>query len=273
MTAGFFRCFDDLFHRCIRLTEADVVGNGILEQIHALEYKAEIFHQAVHAVILHIHATQADTASVHFPEPGDELTKGGLAATGRADDGGGGFLRNMDGYAIDDFALAVGKLHIFHINIVVGGRNVLPINVHRRHIQNGLRLAHIQVNISQQCRVAACTVQRTEQDKGGNNHDHGIQQLHCAVQIKRNGYARNDHADELGCQTLQEHEGDKGDLQFYVCRCVFVDGTIQSLALFSGQIVRLDFRNALNVLQYLFHQLAVRGILGRRNFLCFLLQK
>ena len=55
VTAGFFRRFDDLFHRRIRLPETDIVGNGVLEQVDALEHKAEISHKAVHAVFLYIH--------------------------------------------------------------------------------------------------------------------------------------------------------------------------------------------------------------------------
>ena len=195
-----------------------------------------------------------------------------FAATGRTHDGCGGFLRNMHGNAVNSLSLVVRELHILHINIITIRGNIFSVNIHSRHIQHRVCLAYIQVNISQECRVTASTVQCAEQNKGSNDHDHGVQQFHCAVQIKRNGYARNDHADELGCQTLQEHDGDKGNLRFYVCCCVFVDGLIQSLALFSGQIVRLDFRNALNVLQHLFHQLAVRSILYRCDRLCFLLQ-
>ena len=44
---------------CVRLAEADVVGDGVVEQIYVLEHEAEIFHKAVHAVFPHVDARPA----------------------------------------------------------------------------------------------------------------------------------------------------------------------------------------------------------------------
>ena len=201
------------------------------------------------------------------------MAKGGLSSTGRADDCCGGVLRNMDGYPINDLSLVIGKLCVFHIDVIAGGNDILSVNVHRGHIQHRLRLAHIQIHIAQQSGIVARRVQRTKQDERRKDHDHSIQQFHRSVQVKCHGYNGHHHAEELGRKVLQKHNGYKSHFSLGIRRAVFINGFIQSPALFPCQIVGLNLCNALNILQHLFHQLAVRGILERCNRFGFLLEQ
>ena len=121
MAAGFFCRLDDLFHGSVLLAETDIVGDGILKEIHILKDKAEVSHEAVHAVLPHIGAAQTHLTAVHVPESGYQMAKCGLSASAGTHNGCGGPFRDMQGDAVDDFSFIVGKIYIFHIDGIIGG--------------------------------------------------------------------------------------------------------------------------------------------------------
>lgn len=75
MTGRFLGSLYHFFLTDLRLAKTNVISNGILKEIDALEDKAEITNQAVIAVLLDIMTVQTDTSLVHIPEAGNEVAK------------------------------------------------------------------------------------------------------------------------------------------------------------------------------------------------------
>ncbi|RSJ18981.1 hypothetical protein D8895_12170 [Streptococcus sp. BCA20] len=79
MTGRFLGSFYHFFLTGLRLAKTNVIGNGILKEIDALEDKAEITNQAVIAVIPDIMPVQTDTSLVDIPEASNEVAERCLA--------------------------------------------------------------------------------------------------------------------------------------------------------------------------------------------------
>ena len=89
VTPGLFRCGDHLRLAGIRLAEADVGPDGIVEQVHVLEHHGDVGKQAVAGEFPEVMAPQGDGAALGIVKPGQQAADGGLAAAGGAHDGGG----------------------------------------------------------------------------------------------------------------------------------------------------------------------------------------
>ena len=85
---------NDLFHRGVRLTKADVIGDCIVEEINVLKNKAVVFHEVVHAVVADIFSIEGDCTLVHIPEAGKKMTEGCLTAATWTNDCGCAVFRN-----------------------------------------------------------------------------------------------------------------------------------------------------------------------------------
>lgn len=70
-----------LLHGGIGLSEADIVGDGVREQIGPLKHKGEIADEAVVAVLPYIPSAEAHTAGLHIPEPGHKIAEGRFATS------------------------------------------------------------------------------------------------------------------------------------------------------------------------------------------------
>ena len=112
VAAGLLRCFDHILHRRFRLSETNVVCNGIMEQIYALKDEGKVLHQGVHIVLFYVSSIQCNCAGINIPEAGQKIYQRGLSASGRADDSGRGLFRNMERHSVDDPALVVGESDI-----------------------------------------------------------------------------------------------------------------------------------------------------------------
>ena len=75
MTGRFLGCLYHFFLTGLRLAKTNVISNGILKEIDALEDKAEITNQAVIAVIPDDIPIQTDTSLVHIPEASNEIAE------------------------------------------------------------------------------------------------------------------------------------------------------------------------------------------------------
>ena len=75
MTGSFLSSLYHFFLTGLWLPKTNVIGNGILKEIDALEDKAEITNQAVIAVLPDIMPVQTDTSLVHIPEAGNEVAE------------------------------------------------------------------------------------------------------------------------------------------------------------------------------------------------------
>ena len=82
IAARLLRCGLHLLHGGVGLAEADIVGDGVREQIGPLEHEGEIADEAVVAVLPHIPSAKAHTAGLHIPEPCHKIAEGCLAASG-----------------------------------------------------------------------------------------------------------------------------------------------------------------------------------------------
>ena len=110
VAAGLLRRGDHVLHRRVGRAEADVVGDGVAEQVDVLEHEGEVLHQAVHVVVPHVAPAQGHRPGVRVPEPGQQVDQRGLAAAGGADDGGGGPFGDVQRYAVDDLLFVIGEL-------------------------------------------------------------------------------------------------------------------------------------------------------------------
>ena len=75
MTGGFLGSLYYFFLTGLWFAKTNVIGNGILKEIDALEDKAEITNQAVIALIPDVIPIQTDTSLVHIPEASNEIAK------------------------------------------------------------------------------------------------------------------------------------------------------------------------------------------------------
>ena len=119
-----------LLHGGIRLSKADVIGDGVREQIDPLEHEGEIADGAVVAVFPHIPPLEAHAAGLHIPEPHHKIAESGLAGAGGTDDSDRGFLRNGQGYIVQNGLAAVGEIYMVKFNVLPFRRKLLPVNVH-----------------------------------------------------------------------------------------------------------------------------------------------
>ena len=106
----------------VRLAELDVVFNAVIEQVHALKDHAEIAHQTIQSIFLHINAAQLDRAAVHIPKAGHEAGQGSLTGAGGSHDGCGCPFRDGKAHIINDFPVSVREIHMVKYNVMAFGR-------------------------------------------------------------------------------------------------------------------------------------------------------
>ena len=135
-----------LLHGGIRLSKADIIGDGVREQIGPLEHEGEIADGAVIAVFPHIPSAKAHAAGLHIPEPHHKIAQRGLAAARGTDDGDSRFLRNGQGYIVQNGLAAVGEIYMVKFNVLPLRRQVFAIDVHRFYVQNGVRLVYADMS-------------------------------------------------------------------------------------------------------------------------------
>ena len=198
MTAGFLGRLNDLFHGSVLLTEADIVGNSILEKIYILEDETKVTHETVHAVLPHIGAAQAHLSAVHVPEPGDQMTKCRLASSAGTHDGCGGPLRDMQGNSVDDFSFVIGKVNIIHINRIICRNQILSTDIHLFQVQDFLRFIHTDVHGAKESRIISGGIQAGVNDKRTDHHGDAHHQLHGSLQIKPEGKQAHGNAGDFG---------------------------------------------------------------------------
>ena len=90
----------------------------------------EFLHQAVHVVFSYIVASQRDSSTVHVPETGEQMAERGLAAAGRADDGRGRPLGNVQCDSIDDGFFAIREVNVLCVEVMVLRRKLRTGNIH-----------------------------------------------------------------------------------------------------------------------------------------------
>lgn len=62
----------------IGASKLDVVFHRVSKEIDLLKYHGDLIHQALQGIVLHILTAHQDGATLHIPEPGDEITQCGF---------------------------------------------------------------------------------------------------------------------------------------------------------------------------------------------------
>lgn len=271
VAAGFLGRLHHVLVGCVLPAELDVVLNGIRKQVHGLEHKGEVRHQAVHAVVLHVNAAQGDVPCVHVPEPGNQAAQGGFAPAGRSHKGGGGSLGDGQGHVVDDLPAAVGEGHVVQPDVFVLGLNLPAADVHGVQVQDGIGLVHAYADRVEQGGITAGGFKACEEQKGRNGHADGGDHRHIAGGEQIGTAHHHQRAGDLRDRRLQEVIRDEGHFHLGVDVGAGFVGFIEPLGLVPQQPEGLDLRNALNVLHHLIDQLRVAGHLAFRKPLACLL--
>ena len=151
-----------------RIPELDVVFNRIAEQIHVLEHETEILHQAVHAVVLHTVASQSHDTEVDIPETREQMAESRLSRTAWAHNGCSCFFGNGKRHIVDNSALVVGKIDAIGLDVVIGGGDVIAIDVHGGLVQDVVCAVDRNVDGTEECRVATAQFQGRKEHKGAH---------------------------------------------------------------------------------------------------------
>ncbi len=77
---------DQLLVGGVRLGEAEVLGDGGVEEVRLLGDHADRPGEGVEVEVAHVHPVEGDAAAGHVVEPGHQVAERGLAGAGRADD-------------------------------------------------------------------------------------------------------------------------------------------------------------------------------------------
>ena len=112
IAAGFFCSLIDFFLGSVRFTHADIVVNGILEQVHPLENHADLFHQFGERYIPNICTTDCHFAGFHIPQPRQKVRNRGFATARRSHKCGHGILLHREADVVQDFLVLIGEGHI-----------------------------------------------------------------------------------------------------------------------------------------------------------------
>lgn len=137
-----------LLHGGIRLSKADIIGDGVREQIGPLEHEGEIADGAVIAVFPHIPSAKAHAAGLHIPEPHHKIAQRGLAAARGTDDGDSRFLRNGQGYIVQNGLAAVGEIYMvkFSMSSRSGKSSSPSMSIESYHADVDQRKRNIEPN-------------------------------------------------------------------------------------------------------------------------------
>src|SRR5699024_7514632 len=140
----------------IRFAKFDVVLNAIVKQVHCLEHHAEITHQTIQSVILHVNSTQFDRAAVHIPKTGHEAGEGSLSGARWSYNSRSGAFWNGKAHILNDFALSIGKVHMVEGDVPALGSSDRTTLVHPGRLVNRIHLADGCVDHRQHEKHLAC---------------------------------------------------------------------------------------------------------------------
>ena len=130
MAAGFSGRFNYLLMGCVGTAEFNVVFNGICKEIDFLEHHADLFHQRLQSIFPDIRIPDAYGTMIHVPEACDQIAEGGLSGPAGAYDRSCCPIGNGHGDILQDRLAVVGKIYVFHRNIVLLGMYFLSSVIH-----------------------------------------------------------------------------------------------------------------------------------------------
>ena len=125
-----------------RPAHRDVVIDGVLKQVHALEHHADFVHKFRERHVADVHAPNLYTARLYIPETGKQVCKRGFSSPAGADERGHRVLFRRKADAPHGIFLTVGKGHVFKRNFGRGrcrGNVLFAVVGQRLFIEHSLR--------------------------------------------------------------------------------------------------------------------------------------
>ena len=238
----------------VRLTELDVVLDAVVEQVHALKDHAEIVHQTIQRIVLHINAAQLDRAAVHIPKPCHKTGEGGLAGAGGPHDGSGCPFRDGKADIADDFPLSIRKVHMLKGNIAVFRRLHRAALVHPGRTVDLLHTVDGGVDHGQHEEHLPGRLQLAIYQKSGNHHHQAGKKGHTALQEKPDREQNRRHRRDAQDNLLQNIVGNTLALQLKILLFRLPNRAVQRLI---GRFVSMEsahHAHALYVFQHSVHQ-------------------
>jgi len=239
--------------------KSDLPPGGLLPLHHEAAVEPVNSHQLVMGALLNDLTVidnknlvgMAHTAALHVPEPRHEIAQRGLAAAGGADDGNRRFLRDGQGHIVQNGLAVIGEIHMGQGDVLPFRRQILPINIHGLHTQDGICLVHADVDGAEQSRKASGRIQLFKENEGADEHQKAIRQLHCAAEVEYDGSGADGNAGELVDNELRQHIKNRRDLHGKGCLPSFLHSAVYLRGRVVGQVKILDLGNALHIFQYL----------------------
>ena len=266
MAPGRLCCGHHLFMSGVRLAEFDVVLNAVIEQVHALKDHAEIAHQTIQRIVLHINAAQLDRAVVHIPKPCHKVGKSGLAGAGRTHDGSSCPFRDGKADIADDFPLSIGKVHMLEGNIVVFRRLYGAALVHPGSAVDLLHPVDGGVNHRQHEEHLAGRLQLAIYQESGNHHHQAGKEGHTALQEKPDRKQNRRHRRDTQDNLLQHIVGNTLALELEILLFRLLNRAVQCLIGGFVSVESAHYAHALYVFQHSVHQPCLGRQSSRRQF-------
>ena len=142
MAACLFRSICHLLLRGIRLAEADIGADGIVEQIHILEHHGNVGKQAFAGHLSDVHAAHGNAAVIYIIETGEQAADGGFAGTGGSHNGSGSLFGNGKAHILQNLSFVVAEVHMGKGNVMIGKGNVPAVLIHEMVFLQGIKLVH-----------------------------------------------------------------------------------------------------------------------------------
>ena len=149
------RRLGDLLARGAGAPEADVVLDGVVEEVDLLEYGREVPEQAVARQLAHVAPPDEDGALIDVPEAHHEVGDRRLPRTTRAHDGAGRLFGDDAGHVLQGlFAafLVVGERDVPKLDAVVGKEGVAAVGVDGASLLDRLDAVHDVVQVAEHVR-------------------------------------------------------------------------------------------------------------------------
>ena len=246
---------DDLLVRGIRLAEADVVLNGVVEEIDVLEHHREALHEGVELPFPYIDAAHRHAARTHIPEAGHEVHERRLARPGRADDRAararGDRERDVADHGSfgDVLRRGVRKRRMFHVDRGVGGVFDRSLLVHPRRVVHLEHAVDRSVDHRQHERKRARLLDLAVDEEPADEHEQALEKFHLAGKVQPARQGDRDNAEKTEHALLGDGIGSALALEEEVLALGLVNGSLKRRRLRAAEIEGLDNPHALDVLE------------------------
>ena len=255
IAAGFSGSLINFFFRSIRFSHTDIVVNGVLKQIHTLEYHADLIHQFRQRYIANIHAPYRHIARFYIPKSRQQVCNGGLTTTGWPNQCCHRIFLHGKTDMMQNLFVLISKCNIVELDfwlswLCLSWNMLLAIVGKFWFVQYRFNAIKSSVHNGQSGCFSIESLQRAKKIKyKQQNTQHISQRKHTAL-FQHNRQAENCRNTNT-IKDIQPH-CPRGHFLFKVKRCI--SGTLeiagQFFGFFSKQVIALNNTNALHKRQH-----------------------